>query len=44
MGGFFRKMGSFPLQAPQLSGQITYSPPHHGKYNIMGGYNFMGGL
>ena len=34
------RFGSFPLEPPQLSGQITYSPPpNHGKYTIMGGYN-----
>ena len=41
-----KKYWVFPIIAPQLSGQITYSPPpNHGKYNIMGGgLYFHGGL
>ena len=29
------------ISPPQLSGQITYSPPNHGNCTIMGGYIFM---
>ena len=39
-----RTFGVFPIIAPRLSGQITYSPPpNHGKYTIMGGLYFYGG-
>ena len=40
---FRSKFWVFPIIAPQLSGQITYSPPNHGKYTIMGGLYFHGG-
>ena len=33
----FRVLSHYSPPPPNLSGQITYSPPNHGNYTIMGG-------